>query len=117
MLLESILVSATSNTTTCPPSLTGITMQGKTTSTTVYYPAANLGSMVKYWYLENENYDYHSRQCDGGTICEHYLNVSNDIEAMVHGPTEEHSCQMMVATIKANFCHFSFIVDCLGTSV
>ena len=47
----------------------------------IYYPAANLGSMVEYWYLENENYDYHSRQCDGGTICEHYLNVSNDIDS------------------------------------
>ena len=76
----------------------------------VYYPAANLGSMVEYWYLENENYNYHSRQCDRRTICEHYLNVSNDKEAMVHGSTEELSCQ-------ANSCHFSSIVDCLGPSM
>ena len=32
--------------------------------------------MVVYWYLENEYYNYFTRQCDEGAICEHYLNVS-----------------------------------------
>ena len=43
----------------------------------IYYPANNLGSMVAYWYLKNENYNYQHRRCDENTICEHYLNVSS----------------------------------------
>ena len=43
----------------------------------IYYPANNLGSMVAYWYLEHEDYNYRNRQCYDDSICEHYLNVSS----------------------------------------
>ena len=82
----------------------------------IYYPANNLGSMVAYWYLEHENYNCYSGQCDGDATCEHYLNVSSYIRCMGLWKLHYASCIFMCAIFK-NFAILFFIVDRLGLSM
>ena len=50
----------------------------------IYSTENNLGDMTRHWFEEYVHYNFSTRECAEGQICEHYINVST-----LHPPTIE----------------------------